>query len=76
MTTCSAIMTVQPPSPKTEGIARHQLTILAVAFPAIMLGATAIYYKKEASSAEHITTWHAVRGLAIELHFLSAKCLV
>jgi hypothetical protein len=35
--------------------------MLAIAFPAISLGALAIILKKESSSSDHITTWHAVR---------------
>ena len=62
-------MTLQPtssehPEAKAAALDRHQLAIICLALPSLLLGVTAIYIKKESSSSDHITTWHAVRHLS------------
>ncbi|KAJ7074219.1 hypothetical protein C8F01DRAFT_1010481 [Mycena amicta] len=61
------IMTLQPtsqPRTKAAGLARHQYTILLAAFPAIVVGTSAVWYNKERHGAVHFKSWHGKFGLA------------
>jgi len=60
------ILTLQPtsaPETKKAGLQRHQLAILYVGFPSILLGALAISYNKYLHEASHFTTWHGTFGV-------------
>jgi len=68
--TCFAIgiMTLQPtshaqPKSKIRGLARHQLIMLGLGFPAIVTGTTLIWANKTIHESEHFTTWHATFGM-------------
>ncbi|KAG5650372.1 hypothetical protein H0H81_012459 [Sphagnurus paluster] len=59
------ILTLQPTSqPKTKltGLARHQVVVLLIGFPGVLLGTCAIAYNKWLSGKEHMTTWHGHYG--------------
>jgi len=60
------ILTLQPtsqPQTKKAGLARHQLFMVILGFPAILLGTTAMVYTKYSHGAPHFTTWHSRFGL-------------
>jgi hypothetical protein len=60
------ILTLQPtsqPQTKKAGLARHQVFMICLAFPAILLGTTAMIYTKYSHGAPHFTTWHSKFGL-------------
>jgi len=66
--TCFAIgiMTLQPtsqPKTKVRGLARHQLIMLGLGFPAILTGTILIWANKTIHESEHFTTWHATFGM-------------
>ncbi|KAH7921729.1 hypothetical protein BV22DRAFT_1132012 [Leucogyrophana mollusca] len=61
------ILTLQPTSqPKTKaaGLKRHQIAMIGVGFPCIVLGTLAIVYRKWSRAADHFTTWHGIFGIA------------
>jgi len=58
------ILTLQPssqPQTKKDGLARHQVAMLLLGFPAIAVGTSAMIYIKYAHGAPHFTSWHGVR---------------
>lgn len=58
------ILTLQPtadPETKAEGLARHQIAIIVLGFPTIVLGTSFMIYNKVSHAAPHFTTWHSVR---------------
>ncbi|KAH9951275.1 hypothetical protein B0H21DRAFT_274188 [Amylocystis lapponica] len=60
------ILTLQPtsrPTTKAAGLARHQIFMLALGFPAIFLGTLAIFINKNVHGQRHFTTWHGRLGL-------------
>ncbi|KAI0080601.1 hypothetical protein K474DRAFT_1589520, partial [Panus rudis PR-1116 ss-1] len=60
------ILTLQPTSrPKTKaaGLLRHQLAMIVLGFPMIILGTSAIYYNKVRGGHPHFTTWHGFFGI-------------
>ncbi|KZP23675.1 hypothetical protein FIBSPDRAFT_858261 [Athelia psychrophila] len=60
------ILTLQPtadPETKTEGLARHQIAIIVLGFPTIVLGTSFMIYNKVSHAAPHFTTWHSIFGL-------------
>jgi len=59
------IMTLQPtsqPKSKASGLARHQLIVLGVGFPSILVGTVLIFLNKNVHESAHFTTWHATFG--------------
>lgn len=57
------ILTLQPtaqPKTKNAGLVRHQIAILILGFPSILLGTLAVLCNKWLKSADHFTTWHGV----------------
>ncbi|TRM59388.1 hypothetical protein BD626DRAFT_508173 [Schizophyllum amplum] len=63
-------MILQPtatPQTKAAGLAKHQLLILSVGFPASLLGTLAVAYNKSAKGKHHFTSWHAKIGLLCTL---------
>ena len=60
------IMTLQPtnqPKTKKSGLARHQVIMLAVGLPAIIVGSVTVFLNKNIHERPHFTTWHAVSGV-------------
>ncbi|KIM87605.1 hypothetical protein PILCRDRAFT_284994 [Piloderma croceum F 1598] len=60
------ILTLQPssqPQTKKAGLARHQVAMLLLGFPAIAVGTSAMIYNKYAHGAPHFTSWHGIFGL-------------
>ncbi|KAF7966848.1 hypothetical protein HWV62_36897 [Athelia sp. TMB] len=60
------IVTLQPtadPRSKAAGLARHQIAIIVLAFPAIVLGTSFMIYNKISHGAPHFTSWHGIFGL-------------
>jgi len=60
------ILTLQPaiqPRTKAVGLARHQVFMLVLGFPAICLGMLAIVINKSVHSQRHFTTWHGLLGI-------------
>ncbi|KAF8163114.1 hypothetical protein B0H34DRAFT_694172 [Crassisporium funariophilum] len=60
------IITLQPtnqPKTKAAGLVRHQVAILFVGVPAILLGTIAVSYNKWLRDADHFTTWHGTTGI-------------
>ena len=56
-------MTLQPtsqPRTKVRGLARHQVIMLGLGFPAILTGTILIWANKTIHESAHFTTWHAV----------------
>nr|GAT59571.1 predicted protein [Mycena chlorophos] len=61
------VMTLQPTSqPKTKaaGLERHQYAMALVALPALLVGASAVWYNKERSGRAHYQSLHAKLGTA------------
>lgn len=59
------IVTLQPtsdPETKAAGLARHQIAIIVLGFPTIILGTSFMIYNKISHGAPHFTTWHSVRS--------------
>ena len=48
------------PKTKNAGLVRHQVAILILGFPSIILGTLAVYYNKWLRSKKHFSTWHGV----------------
>ncbi|KAH7910177.1 hypothetical protein BJ138DRAFT_1153519 [Hygrophoropsis aurantiaca] len=64
------ILTLQPtsqPATKAAGLKRHQLAMLGVGLPCIILGTSAIILRKWYRAADHFTTWHGTFGIAAVL---------
>lgn len=60
------ILTLQPtsqPKTKTAGLARHQLIMLALAFPCIAVGTLLMIWNKKIHESSHFTTWHGTFGI-------------
>ncbi|KAH8118229.1 hypothetical protein DFH11DRAFT_1503616 [Phellopilus nigrolimitatus] len=60
------ILLLQPtsqPKTKARGLTRHQLVILGVGLPAIIIGTVLIFMNKVIHESAHFTTWHATFGL-------------
>ncbi len=61
------ILTLQPTSQaktKAAGLTRHQLAMVALGGPAILLGTLAIVWRKSLHEHPHFTTWHGVSQIA------------
>lgn len=61
------IMTLQPtnqPKTKKRGLSRHQIIMLAIGFPAILVGSVTVFLNKVVNERSHFKTWHAVRCLS------------
>jgi len=59
------IMTLQPtaqPKTKAAGLNRHQNAIAYMAWPSVLLGASAVMYVKWKNDQPHATTWHGTLG--------------
>ncbi|TFK25039.1 hypothetical protein FA15DRAFT_668912 [Coprinopsis marcescibilis] len=61
------IVTLQPtsqsqPKDKAAGLVRHQIVVLGLAFPAILVGTWAIWHNKNLRNAPHYTSWHGTFG--------------
>lgn len=57
------IITLQPTSqPKTKaaGLLRHQLAMVTLGFPTLILGTLAVVYHKYLKDGPHFTSWHGV----------------
>lgn len=57
------ILTLQPasqPQTKEAALARHQIAMLYLGFPAIVLGTFSMIYTKYSHGAPHFTSWHGV----------------
>ena len=62
------IVTLQPtadPQSKAAGLARHQIAIIVLAFPTIVLGTSFMIYNKVSHEAPHFTSWHGVSLLQL-----------
>ncbi|THG97665.1 hypothetical protein EW145_g7572 [Phellinidium pouzarii] len=60
------ILQLQPtsqPKTKARGLTRHQLVILGVGLPSIIVGTALIYSNKVIHDSPHFVTWHATFGL-------------
>ncbi|KAL5526391.1 hypothetical protein ACEPAF_8114 [Sanghuangporus sanghuang] len=60
------ILLLQPtsqPKTKVQGLARHQLVILGIGLPSIIIGTIVIFVNKSIHEAPHFVTWHATFGL-------------
>jgi len=60
------ILTLQPtsqPKSKKAGLSRHQLIMLGLGFPSIVVGTALIFCNKIITEHGHFTTWHATFGL-------------
>ncbi|KAL5504312.1 hypothetical protein ACEPAH_8386 [Sanghuangporus vaninii] len=60
------ILLLQPtsqPKTKVRGLARHQLVILGIGLPSIIIGTVVIFANKSIHEAPHFVTWHATFGL-------------
>jgi len=60
------ILTLQPttkPRTKAAGLARHQIFMIMLGFPAICLGVLAIIINKSVHEQPHFTTWHGRFGI-------------
>ncbi|EJD06983.1 uncharacterized protein FOMMEDRAFT_17434 [Fomitiporia mediterranea MF3/22] len=60
------ILLLQPtsqPKTKARGLTRHQLVILGIGLPSIIVGTSVIYANKVIHESDHFTTWHATFGL-------------
>ncbi|RDB21344.1 hypothetical protein Hypma_011416 [Hypsizygus marmoreus] len=59
------ILTLQPtsqPRTKAAGLTRHQIAIVLLGFPCILIGTMAVAYNKRIHNKEHMTTWHGTFG--------------
>ncbi|KAI0928399.1 hypothetical protein AcW1_005654 [Taiwanofungus camphoratus] len=60
------ILTLQPtsqPTSKAAGLSRHQLIMLGLGLPAILLGTLAILINKRLHGYAHFVTWHGTFGI-------------
>ncbi|KAL4065360.1 hypothetical protein J3A83DRAFT_4099981, partial [Scleroderma citrinum] len=60
------ILTLQPtslPGSKAAGLQRHQIAMIGIGIPCILLGAGAMIYNKSSHSAPHFTSWHGTCGI-------------
>ncbi|KAI5117961.1 hypothetical protein M0805_001622 [Coniferiporia weirii] len=60
------ILLLQPtsqPKTKARGLTRHQVVILGVGLPSIVIGTVLVFANKIVHQAKHFTTWHATFGL-------------
>jgi cytochrome b-561 domain containing protein 2 len=61
----AGILTLQPtsmaqPRAKARGFQRHQIIMLGVAFPILLVGSLAIIYNKYVNESPHFASWHGV----------------
>lgn len=67
MTEGPGIVPIQPPTPSAASresrFTKHQILILRITMPLILLGSAAIWWNKARRSAAHFRTWHGVFGL-------------
>ncbi|KAH7889930.1 hypothetical protein F5I97DRAFT_1934732 [Phlebopus sp. FC_14] len=60
------ILTLQPtsqPQTKAAGLQRHQIAMIGLGFPLILLGTLAMIYNKALHAAPHFTSWHGTLGI-------------
>jgi len=75
--TCG-ILTLQPtsqPHTKAAGLRRHQIAMIGVGYPLILVGTLIMVYVKYSHSSAHFTSWHGVFGI-ISLVWLSVQVLL
>jgi len=69
------ILTLQPtsrPQTKEAGLARHQVAMMILGFPAIVLGTFSMIFTKYTHGAPHFTSWHGIFGI-IALFWISLQ---
>ncbi|KAG6333980.1 hypothetical protein ID866_5103 [Astraeus odoratus] len=60
------ILTLQPtshPETKAAGLQRHQIAMIGVGIPCILVGTSVMIYNKSLHSAAHFTSWHGTFGI-------------
>ncbi|KAF9228680.1 hypothetical protein BS17DRAFT_690953, partial [Gyrodon lividus] len=72
------ILTLQPtslPHTKAAGLQRHQIAMIGIGYPLILVGTLIMIYIKYSHSAAHFTSWHGTFGI-ISVVWLSIQVLL